>query len=244
MSFPQQPDPRQILAEARRALRQGERDTARRLAAEAAHLQPTLEEAWLILAALAEPRASIQYLNRALQINPASQRARRAMHWAVQRLRHQKGTAHPPTAPAANEIVSGKTRPVRIRPIPAISAEDTQPLRLPASAHPPPLSSAAGKAVTPLLRGIPPLVWVSLLSVVMVVCLAALLWLVLPDLQTAFAESPSAARPVGALIKPSLTPTFTATFTATSTSTATPTDSGISDARTRHTFSSIGGRRR
>jgi len=60
--------------------------------------------------------------------------------------------------------------------------------------------------------------------VLMVVCLGALLWLVLPDLQTAFAESPSAARPVGALFKPSLTPTFTATFTPTATATTTPTE--------------------
>lgn len=222
MRMEQQPDPRQILAQARRALREGERSAARRLAAEAARLQPNLEEAWLILAALAEPHASIQYLNRALQINPASQRARRGMHWAVQRLRNQPPAGPFSTASTAEDVAGGKTLPVRIHRIQARSAEDTQPLRPSAPAAPQVVSSPISKTVAS--RNIPPLVWVSLLSVTMVVCLAALLWLILPGLQTALAESPSVARPVGALFKPSLTPTFTATFTPTATSTATPTD--------------------
>ncbi|WP_145962592.1 L,D-transpeptidase [Bellilinea caldifistulae] len=224
MRMEQQPDPRQVLAEARRALRQGERSTARRLAAEAAKAQPDLEEAWLILAALAEPHASIQYLNRALQINPTSQRARRGMHWAIQRLRHQPAAAPPQLPSTANDVASGKTLPVRIRRIQAVAAEDTQPLRLPASARPPAVTPPTVKAAASIFRSIPTLAWISLLSAIVVICVAILLWLVLPDLQTALAESPSAARPVGALFKPSLTPTFTATFTPTATATATPTE--------------------
>ncbi|GIV63283.1 MAG: hypothetical protein KatS3mg045_0622 [Bellilinea sp.] len=222
MKMEQQPDPRQLLGEARRALRQGDRSAARRLAAEAARLQPNLEEAWLILAALAEPQASIQYLTRALQINPASQRARRGMHWAVQRLRHQPARMRPPSTSSTDLFANGQTQPVRIQRIQTIPAEATQPVRLSGAAPSQAVTSSAPKAA--IFGSIPSVVWVSLLSVLMVICLAALLWLVLPDLQTALAESPSVARPVGALFKPSLTPTFTATFTPTATATATPTE--------------------
>lgn len=223
MSLEQQPAPRQILAEARRALRQGDRLTARRLAAELTRLQPDLEEGWLILAGLSEPRASIQYLNRALQINPTSQRARQGMHWAIERLRHQtSGRSLLTTQPPPAEVSSGKTLPVRIRSIEQKSAEATQPLRIPSQQTAQPAVPSAPN-LTAVLQKLPSPLYISLLTLLMVVCLGALLWLVLPDLQTAFAESPSAARPVGALFKPSLTPTFTATFTATPTSTATST---------------------
>ncbi len=223
MSLEQQPDPRQILAEARRALRQGDRMTARRLAAELTRLQPHREEGWLILAGLSEPRASIQYLNRALQINPASQRARQGMHWAVERLRRQTSAGSALiTPPSPAEVSSGKTLPVRIRSIEQKSAEATQPLRIPPQQTAQPAAPSALN-LTAVLQKLPSPLYISLLTLLMVVCLGALLWLVLPDLQTAFAESPSAARPVGVLFKPSLTPTFTATFTATPTSTATST---------------------
>lgn len=75
------------LEKARHALQRGQRREAWRWASHAAALNPEREEPWLILAALASPQASPEYLKKALQINPASQRARMGMHWAVQRLR-------------------------------------------------------------------------------------------------------------------------------------------------------------
>jgi lipoprotein-anchoring transpeptidase ErfK/SrfK len=86
------------------ALRKGDRRAARRWAEQAAALAPQLEEPWLILATLATPQASLVYLNRALQINPHSQRARQGMHWAIQRLR-----AHPEQAPQRRIIVQPLT---------------------------------------------------------------------------------------------------------------------------------------
>jgi hypothetical protein len=81
-----------------RALQRGDRLEARRLAQQAAILAPDQEEPWLLLAAVAEPKASLEYLNRALDINPQSQRAREGMHWAIQRLRArpQKRIDHRP----------------------------------------------------------------------------------------------------------------------------------------------------
>ena len=74
------------LQNARDALRNGDRSTARRWAEQAAKLAPHLEDPWLILAAVASPRASVSFIQRALQINPDSPRARKGMQWALKRL--------------------------------------------------------------------------------------------------------------------------------------------------------------
>ena len=74
------------LKNAREALRDGNRSVARRWAEHAAKLAPQLEDPWLILAAVANPRASVAFIERALQINPDSPRARKGMQWALQRL--------------------------------------------------------------------------------------------------------------------------------------------------------------
>lgn len=72
---------------ARLALKKGNRRVARRWAERAASLAPNQEEPWLIMAALATPRASLEYLKHALEANPESTRARKGMHWAIQRYR-------------------------------------------------------------------------------------------------------------------------------------------------------------
>ena len=71
---------------AREALRSGDRSAARRWAEQAAQLAPQLEDPWLILAAVASPRASVAFIEQALQINPDSPRARKGMEWALKRL--------------------------------------------------------------------------------------------------------------------------------------------------------------
>jgi hypothetical protein len=71
---------------AREALRDGDRSAARRWAEQAATLAPQLEDPWLILAAVASPKASVAFIERALKINPDSPRARKGMQWALKRL--------------------------------------------------------------------------------------------------------------------------------------------------------------
>ena len=85
---PSSPEYQQALNQARQALQRGDARAAHFWAGKAAALEPGDEQAWLYLAAVASPRGSLYYLNRALQINPKSQRARKGMHWAVQRLRN------------------------------------------------------------------------------------------------------------------------------------------------------------
>ncbi len=52
-------------------------------------------KSWLILAAVSTPRASLHYLNKALEINPKSPRARQGMHWAVRRMRNNPELGKP-----------------------------------------------------------------------------------------------------------------------------------------------------
>jgi lipoprotein-anchoring transpeptidase ErfK/SrfK len=68
------------------ALQKGQTIEARRLAMEAAQLDPTFEDPWLILASLSSPHASVAYLQHALEINPQSARATKGMQWALERL--------------------------------------------------------------------------------------------------------------------------------------------------------------
>ncbi len=83
----EKPSYRDAIQQARLALKSGDRRAARRWAEQAASLAPDQEDPWLIIAALATPRASLEYLKRALEINPNSQRARKGMHWAIHRFR-------------------------------------------------------------------------------------------------------------------------------------------------------------
>ena len=95
------PDARQALnaiQKAKKALLQRDQRLARYWAERAAQLSPQSEEPWLMLAAVASPKASVEYARRAVQINPKSERARQAMNWAVQRLRQAE--AEQKTRPA------------------------------------------------------------------------------------------------------------------------------------------------
>lgn len=106
------------ISKARTALKNGDRHTARVLAVKAAQIDPENEEPWLILAAVSSPKASINYLNRALEINPQSSRARKGMDWAIHRLRNQPhipgGSLPPGSSPTIPLIPVEKT--TRIKP--------------------------------------------------------------------------------------------------------------------------------
>jgi lipoprotein-anchoring transpeptidase ErfK/SrfK len=71
------------------ALQAKDNTAARRWAEQAAALDPQREEPWLILSALASPKASVAYLQQALQINPESRRAKEGLAWAQRRLQAQ-----------------------------------------------------------------------------------------------------------------------------------------------------------
>ncbi|HNT54945.1 MAG TPA: hypothetical protein PKG95_09560, partial [Anaerolineaceae bacterium] len=186
----------QALQLAIQAMRRGDRLTARRWATEAAHLAPDQEEPWLLLAALAAPQASVAYLNRALAINPSSERARQGMRWATGRLRSQSVER---TAP--HRITPAAAAP---SPIPSASArtvETTAPYRIA-----PPAQRRVLSSQLPLLA----------LVGLLVFGLVLFIWLGMPLLRTAAA---SADLPLSGLFGPTRTPTLTATPTITLTPT-------------------------
>jgi lipoprotein-anchoring transpeptidase ErfK/SrfK len=76
-----------VLRAARKALAQGDKAEARRLARMAARGTPQREAAWLMLAAASEDaRAGLAYAARALEINPGSRAGHKAVRWLVRRL--------------------------------------------------------------------------------------------------------------------------------------------------------------
>lgn len=77
---------REAIMYAREALRNGAINEARQWAERAAQLAPQSEDPWLILATIASPRESVDYIRKALDIHPESKRAKQGMEWAMRRL--------------------------------------------------------------------------------------------------------------------------------------------------------------
>lgn len=87
---------REAVMYARDALRRGDMTEAREWAERASQLAPHTEEPWLILAAVASPRESVDFIRKALQVNPDSPRAKKGMEWAMQRLGESPGGGKSP----------------------------------------------------------------------------------------------------------------------------------------------------
>jgi lipoprotein-anchoring transpeptidase ErfK/SrfK len=108
---------RKALEYARIAYYQGNHSKTRYWARVALNIDSNIEEPWLWLAAVSSPRASIAYLQKALSINPFSDRARDGMHWAVKRLRvepvPQPAASVPASPPAVLSSTAIPARPIR-----------------------------------------------------------------------------------------------------------------------------------
>jgi lipoprotein-anchoring transpeptidase ErfK/SrfK len=92
---------RELVVKAREALRRGDKASARALGEQAALLMPDMEDVWLVLAA-SDPNLqdALAYAQKALEINPQSTRAQRAVEWASGRLK-QAGVLKDQTQPRA-----------------------------------------------------------------------------------------------------------------------------------------------
>lgn len=78
---------REFIAQARESLRRGDKSSAWKLGEQAALLVPELEDAWLVLAASdPDPQDALAYAHKALELNPQSPRAQKAVEWATGRL--------------------------------------------------------------------------------------------------------------------------------------------------------------
>jgi lipoprotein-anchoring transpeptidase ErfK/SrfK len=84
---------REFIAKAREALKGGDKETARDLGEKAALLAPDLEDAWLVLtAADSNPEDALAYAQKALELNPASLRARKGVEWAMGKLKQAQAS--------------------------------------------------------------------------------------------------------------------------------------------------------
>ncbi len=101
MTEPQFSQAQEFIRLAYQALRTNNREQAYQYAVQAAELDPHVEDPWLILGAISEPKAAVGYLKRALDINPSSSRARKGMQWAIQRLRSAPDQPAVPTTRCA-----------------------------------------------------------------------------------------------------------------------------------------------
>lgn len=95
----------ELIARARVAFAGGRRADARRCLWEALAADPESVKAWLMLASLAPPRASLGYVTRALELRPHDPIAHAALRWARERVGDAgqavpappPGTSTPPT---------------------------------------------------------------------------------------------------------------------------------------------------
>ena len=200
----------QALLNARQAIQRGDCQAARRWAETAATLRPDLEEPWLILAAVGKPRASVVYLERALRINPQSERARKGMHWAVGRLRKETRPERGKTSrPGSSSELVHQGR---------VAKEIPATLALSVPAVSPQISKSLVKYR-----------WSFLTLILLAVCVTAA-WVFWPGNAAsalAFLHVPQSTPPVFSALmevyKPTYTPSFTPTFTPTNTYTPTAT---------------------
>jgi hypothetical protein len=161
----------QALLNAQRAVQQGDRRAARRWAETAAALCPDYEEPWLILAAVGSPRASVTYLKRALRINPHSERARKGMHWAVERLRKETGQKSEAVLPSDRFDRDRVSRPgAKLSPV-IRSRVDLKPAAT--------VGPSAPVASPQLFRSLAKYHWSFLSLVVLAACVTAI-WALLP----------------------------------------------------------------
>ncbi len=203
----------QAIRNAMQAFERGDKASARLWAERAASLAPHLEKPWLILGAVASPRASIAYLERALQINPDSVAAKKGLAWARKRLAEETSL-----------------RPVPVQPQPSNLQPDNSQL---ANHRPTNPSTSSGRGLQPSNLQPNPrrAVWLAFAIVSILVLVTWFIWS--GNASPAFAlihgtntpQENSFSAPVD-IAKPTYTPLPTLTFTPTVTPslTLTPTD--------------------
>jgi lipoprotein-anchoring transpeptidase ErfK/SrfK len=211
----------EALKNSQHAIKQGDRQAARRWAERAAAIAPDLEEPWLILAAVASPRASVSHLERALRINPQSVRARKGMQWAVGRLEKEIRGQRDRICPLKNDLQEKDLPHFSIQELRDESPKDK---KLPITA-----AQSVTVPETLIFKSLVKYRW-DYISLFVIAILVAALWSFWPGNASpvlAFLRNPLSKPTIyGGLIKvdkPTYTPTFTPSYTPTNSLTPTPT---------------------
>lgn len=228
---PNQDQARYLLQQAKNALSQRRIDDARLLSRQASQLAPELEESWLMMAAVSSPQAALVYLNKALQINPDSDRAKRGLVWALSRQEHAPEPTPTPTV-SADRLMS-----IQAPILQNTSSISPIPPERPAVSRLSSFETAASvplvmEEMTPVVK-IPAIekenlfskqvvVWPFLLLAILLCIGITGIFLLRPFLSVTASEQ-HYARYQGEIVKPSLTYTPTPTSTPTPLPTNTPT---------------------
>lgn len=192
------------------ALNAGDLKAAKTWAVKAIRLDPNNEAPWIILAANAESTDSIRYCLRALEINPKSLPARKALRDALKSQRKSEPHHHQGNNQNIhswwNQDISQKGKVAPAAPATATINK-----------------KAHSRVMQPKRKG-----WIAVLAgsfgLIVVACLAVGLWLIIPGGWVAQANNGPGPRPAGELEKATITPTATTTSTATFTQSPTATN--------------------
>ncbi len=102
-----------VINNAYKAIRAGNRNEAIRWTNLAVAQNPKEEDPWLLMAYLASPQKSINYLKHVLKLNPGSQRAIKGMQWAQNRLNQRNSEKEKFPQPELLEI----TKKMALKPV-------------------------------------------------------------------------------------------------------------------------------
>jgi lipoprotein-anchoring transpeptidase ErfK/SrfK len=197
-------------------------------------VDPGLEDAWLILASLAHPRASIAYYEKALRVNPQSAKARKGLHEAIVLLRKEikpKRLNIPKTRKDRESEISSSSQTGEGKNVKITAGKYSEPITQPNKTI-----RHQGISLVPATQKHPisfrPLSknhW-SIFTITVIIFCVGILWAFWPGGAVnvmAYLNRPTSTMEIPGEIlvvsKPTYTSTFTPTFTPTATFTSTPT---------------------
>jgi len=167
--------------------------------------KPREEDPWLLMAYLASPEQSLEYLNYALKLNPDSQRAIKGLEWAKNRLGQSTEEIKKFPGSALYEItqkMAAKVKSQKEKPDTKSNTKQKRPALL-----------------LPLEKKIIGGFFLFML----VIFIALMIWLISPDIVKGGSQNNSSELVSALVFKASQTPTSTPTKTPTSTPANTPT---------------------
>jgi lipoprotein-anchoring transpeptidase ErfK/SrfK len=207
----------EAIRSAKKAIAQRNYSEAHRFARLAIQYDSNLEDSWLVMAATASPRASVEYLQKALEINPNSSRARAGMQWALKR-QDQFDQDQLSLQPISEKELQQTYENLYQEQDAELKHEVTKEIQAGAFAQQSITAQLAERDLTRQKVSILP--WVLLF---VFLCIGLVGLFIVPPLLRASAADLSSTLPAGVYVKPTYTPTPTATYTPSPTPTNTPT---------------------
>jgi lipoprotein-anchoring transpeptidase ErfK/SrfK len=155
---------REFITKARNALKNGDKESARDWGEKAALLAPDLEDAWLVLtAADSNPEDALAYAQKALELNPASVRARKGVEWAMGKLKQAQLSPEPIPSFRAQDVSASRAASVYDE------APVIPPVKRETKKSPPPVESKPGSKRNLIIIG-------GLLGLLICIAIAVAAW--------------------------------------------------------------------